>query len=197
MVKEFIIVSIGILLCISLFLCLEFLHRRRKYSTELLRRVSHVASSLIASIFSLLLSPPFFIGALCFFFLFIATSRKKRIFNHIHQVSRSTIGEELLPLGFIVSYLIAGGNQNIYIPAFLIVGFADPITGAIMEKYKNQMIGILIFVFITLFILSFFKISLIYIVIVALTTALVERVSGYGTDNLTIPLAVALLLRIL
>lgn len=197
MANEIIIVSVGILLSMSVFFCLELLHREKKYSPELLRRVAHVVSSVIASIFSLLLSPPFFIGALCFFLLFIAVSHKKRVFNHIHKVARSTIGEELLPLGFIVSYLIAGGHQYIYIPAFLIVGFADPITGIIMEKYKNHMIGILIFFFITLFILSFFNISIVYIIIVASVTALVERVSGYGTDNLTIPLTVALLLRIL
>lgn len=196
MANEFIILIIGVFSCISVFTCLEFLHRTRKYSSELLRRVAHLASSVVASIFSLFLTPPFFIAALCFFFLFILFSRRKKVLNHIHRVSRSTIGEELLPLGFITSYLIAGDNQNIYIPAFLIVGLADPMTGIVMEKYKKRIIGLLVFILVSIFILLFFKLSLIYVFIIAIVVALVERISGYGTDNLTIPITVALLLRL-
>lgn len=194
MINEFILTITGASLCICVFVCLEQLHRKRNFSPELLRRGAHVISSLVASIFSLFLSPLFFITALCSFFLFMVVSRRKKVFNHIHKVSRRTIGEELLPLGFITSYLIANGHQNIYIPAFLIVGCVDPLTGIIMEKYKKHIFGIVIFVILTIFILLFFKIPLIDILIVAIVTAVVERISGFGTDNLTIPVTVTLLL---
>lgn len=181
----------------GLLIVVEGLSRKFSLSPELMRRLSHISAALFTSYFSLYLSAPFLLTTLGIFSIVMFSSKHLKILSHIHAVSRATVGEILLPLGFIASYLIAGGHQNIYIPAFLIVGIADPITGIIMEKYNNQIIGIFIFVFITIFILSFFNISLIYIVIVALITAFVERVSGYGTDNLTIPIAVALLLRIL
>ena len=194
MINEFIIVIIGAFMCIGAFIYLEKLHRKGKFSPELLRRSAHIVSSLVASIFSIFLSQLFFVGALCFFFLIMVVSRRKGVFNHIHKVSRPTIGEELLPLGFVTSYLIAGGHQNIYLPAFLIVGCADPVTGIIMERYRNHFVGILVFFFIAIFILFFFKFPLVYIFIVATIAALVERISGYGTDNLTVPTVIALLL---
>jgi hypothetical protein len=197
MVNDFIIVTIGILLCTSIFVCLELLHRRKKYSPETLRRIAHIASSIIASVFSIFLSPPFFLTAIIFFFLLIITSRRKKIFNHIHNVSRPTVGEELLPIGFLISYLIASGNSTLFIPAFLILGIADPLAGIVIKKNKNNLLATIVFFIISIIILSFFPFSFLSILFVSLIAALVERLSGYGTDNLTVPVTVVLLLQII
>lgn len=186
---------LGVMLCFVTLICLEKIYKRGKLSSEILRRAAHAGSTLIVIIFSLFLSPIFFITSLCLFLIIILISRKKGIFKHIHNVSRTTVGEELLPLGFLTSYLIANGQQNIYIPAFLIVGFADPLTGIIMEKYKNHLIGMLVFFIATFLILLFFKIPFIIMLYVALLTAFIERISGYGTDNISVPVTISLLLR--
>lgn len=123
------------------------------------------------------------------------TSRILKIFNHIHAVSRKTFGEELLPIGFIAAYLISRGQAEIFVPSILVIGLADPITGIVMQKWRKHSLGILTFVLVAIpIILLFAQTSLMTTFFIAVCVATIERVSPYGTDNLSIPTAMALLL---
>lgn len=176
---------------------LEVLARKLKLSPEYVRRLSHASATIFAAIIGAVLSAPVFLGVVALFIPIMWFSRRRRLFRHIHEVSRPTMGEELLPLGIIAAYLIAGGNMTIFVPAVLIVGLADPITGVAMQKFKNHAVGYFVFLFVTLLLLGFFSVSLVTAVLIAALTAGVERLSPYGTDNLTIPLVAALALRLL
>lgn len=183
--------SYGILLAI-----LEVLSRRLSLPAEYIRRISHIFAAIFVAFFSLYLSAPFLLTILSIFILIMLLSHSLKIFNHIHSVDRMTIGEELLPLGFIAAYLISNGETAKFIPAVLVVGFADPVTGVILQKYKNNMLGILAFMIITATILLISsQISFISIILISLLVAIVERFSPYGSDNLSIPVFTALLLR--
>lgn len=178
-----------------LLIIIEILSRRFKLPAEWIRRVSHLLAALFTVYLSFYLDSSFLLTILAIFSVVIFTSRLLKIFNHIHAVSRPTIGEELLPIGFIAAYLISNGQSTIFIPSILVVGIADPITGIMMQKWKKHFWGIVIFTVVTVVIVLLFTNStLITASIIAFSVALVERISPYGTDNLSIPAITALLL---
>lgn len=193
--NQYAIAIIGFLSFGILLVILEILSRKYKLSSEWIRRISHIFAALFTLYFSFHLESFFLLTTIAIFSAVMLTSRILKIFNHIHAVSRTTIGEELLPIGFIAAYLISRGQMGIFVPSILVIGFADPITGIVMQKWGRHSLGILTFVVVTIpIILLFAHVSLIVAFIIALCVAVIERVSPYGTDNLSIPTATALLL---
>ena len=196
--NQYLIAIIGFLSYGTLLGALEVLSRRFSLPAEYIRRISHISAAIFVAFFSLYLSAPFLLTILSIFILVMLLSRLLKIFNHIHSVARPTIGEELLPLGFIVAYLILNGETTKFIPVVLVVGLADPITGIVVQKYKNNVFGILTFMIVTIAILLVSsRISPLSIILVSLFVAITERLSPYGSDNLSIPVLTALLLRYL
>lgn len=194
--NQYLIAIIGFLGYGMLLGTLEVLSRRFSLPAEYIRRISHVFAAIFVAFFSLYLSAPFLLIILSVFILIMLLSRSLKIFNHIHSVARQTIGEELLPLGFIAAYLISNGETAKFIPTVLIVGLADPITGVVVQKYKNNTFGILAFLIVTITILFLSsQLSPLNIILVSLLVAITERFSPYGSDNLSIPVLTALLLR--
>jgi len=193
--NQYIIALVGFL-SFSIFLAvLELTSRKFSLSAEWVRRIPHVCAALFTIFLSFYLSPFILLSLLGIFFLIMLTSRKLKIFKHIHEVSRKTIGEELLPIGFIGAYIIAHGDSRIFVPSLLLVGLADPIAGVIMEKYKKHILGLAAFALTSFLLLILFtQIPLWIVFVIVLIVSLVERISSYGTDNLSIPLTAALLL---
>ncbi len=193
--NQYVIAIIGFLSFGVFLVILEILSRKYKLSSEWVRRISHIFAALFTVYFSFHLEPFFLLATLAIFSVVMFASRLLKIFNHIHDVSRTTIGEELLPIGFIAAYLISRGQMGIFIPSILVIGFADPITGVVMQKWGKHASGILTFVIVTIpIILIFAHASLMTTLIIALYVAVIERISPYGTDNLSIPTTTALLL---
>lgn len=176
---------------------LEVLSRRLKLSPEYVRRFSHASAAIFAAVIGSVLSGPIFLGVVALFIPIMWFSHSRHIFNHIHSVSRPTIGEELLPVGIIAAYLIAGGKTEIFVPAVLVVGLADPLTGIVIQELKNHILGYLVFVIVAAAIISLFSVPLFVALLIAAVSAGVERLSPYGSDNFTIPLTTALALRLL
>lgn len=177
---------------------LELLSRRLKLSPEYVRRLSHASAAIFAAVMGSQLSAPIFLAIVAIFIPIMLLSRKKHVLKHIHGVSRPTIGEELLPVGIIVAYLIAGGEAAIFVPAVLVVGIADPLTGIAIQELKSNFIGYLVFLIVAAVIIAIFSsVSLIAAFIIAAIVAGIERLSPYGSDNLTIPLAASLALRLI
>jgi len=193
--NQYIIATIGFLGFGTLLGSLEVLSRKFSLPPELIRRISHISGALFTIFFSFYLSAYLLLAILGIFTIIMFISRLLKVFNHIHAVSRPTIGEELLPIGFIAAYLISNGNSTIFVPSILIVGVADPITGIVMQKYKKHSLGILVFALVSIPLLMLFSQAPIWMsIMIAVVVSLVERISSYGTDNLSIPVSVALLL---
>jgi len=193
--NQYIIAVIGFLGFGTLLGSLEIVSRKFSLKSELIRRISHVSAALFTIFFSFYLPAYLLLTILGIFSVIMFMSRLLKVFNHIHAVSRPTIGEELLPLGFIAAYLIANGDSTIFVPSILIVGLADPITGIVMQKYKKHFFGILAFTLVSILLLMLFsQVPFWMTIIIAIIVSLVERISSYGIDNLSIPVAMALLL---
>ena len=146
--------AVGLL---TFFLIVELIFRRRQLDPEQSRRLSHMIGALFGIGIASYFSKSIFIIIAVLFLVIIIISRRKNYFSHIHRVTRKTFGEELLPIGLLAAYLISNTNPDIFVPAFLITGLADPINGYIVQKYNSRILGSLGFLFIAFMILFFFS----------------------------------------
>lgn len=193
--KEIIFVAISSFGLIFTFFIFEALSRKYKYSPEEMRRIAHIVGALFGVAIGIFFSKVIFIVAAISFSVLMAFSRRKHIFDHIHRVSRKTFGEELLPLGLLSAYLIGNADPQIFVPAFLITGISDPISGFVINKTRNRLFSFLSFVASSaILLLIFTPLNLPIILAIALLIGIVEQLFTYGADNLMVPIAVALIL---
>ena len=105
-----------------------------------------------------------------------------------------------MPLGILIAYAIANGSTSSYLASVMILAISDPLAGIVgdITKRKHSYGSVVFFLSAFSVLLIIFKFEEFFLLIViALVITIVERFSSYGTDNLTIPLASALLLRLL
>ncbi|KKQ53148.1 hypothetical protein A2865_02545 [Candidatus Woesebacteria bacterium RIFCSPHIGHO2_01_FULL_39_17] len=188
----------SVFLLILLFL--EYITRRNNFDKELTRRIAHILSGLFGAIMGSILEPPVFITFVLVFLVIISLSYGVKFFSSIHNVKRKTYGEIFLPLGILIAYLLANGSMTNYLASVLILAISDPLAGIIGDiSNKKLTYGSVVFFVSTLSVLLvIFKFEqFVFVVSIALIVTLVERISSYGTDNLTIPLASSLLLKLM
>lgn len=181
-------------------LILEYVTRRNNFNQELIRRIAHISSGLFGAIMGLILERHVFIVFVLVFLVIISISYVLKFFSSIHNVKRKTYGEIFLPLGILIAYLIADSSVTNYLASVLILAISDPLAGITIDKSNKKLAyGSLVFFVATLSILLVvFKFDqFVLMLAVALLVTFVEKVSSYGTDNLTIPLVSSLLLRLL
>lgn len=176
---------------------LESATRRWKLSSEWTRRIAHVFGALLAILFGAVLSRLSFLLLVAFFLAVMLYSRKHKILQHIHGVRRLTFGEEFFALGVVAAFLIANGDTMIFIYAMLVIGIADPITGIAMDRYGNHAISYLVCSFVVGLIMLSTGLLWQQVLPVALLVSGVERISPYGSDNLSMPASMALSMRFL
>lgn len=186
---------------LSVLLIIEYVTRRNNYKKELTRRLAHFLSGLFGIVMGLTLDSWVFITFTLVFLVIISTSYVVKLLTSIHDVRRKTFGEILLPLGILTSYLISGPTTTFTV-AVLILSISDPLAGIIGELKlfnKKRLAGSAFFFLSAFFILVlFFKAQqLMSLLAIALVVTIVEKYSTYGTDNLSIPLSVSLLLKVL
>ena len=183
-----------------ILLFLEYITRRNNFNKELTRRTAHVLSGLFGALMGLILEPSVFITFVFVFLLIISVSYGIKFFSSIHNVKRKTYGELLLPLGILLAYILANGSIAKYLASVLILAISDPLAGIAGDISKRILTYGSIAFFISalsILLITFRFEQLIVVVFIALMVTLVERISSYGTDNLTVPLASSILLRLL
>ena len=190
-----------VLLCFGLLVCflvLELSVRRYGVSPEITRRFAHVFAGLFAVVMYLTTPGFIYLSCVVIFGCAVLISYGKNYFTSIHRVRRRTYGELFLPLGLLAAYLIAGGETSVYIPAVLVLTLADPLGGVmsdIRRLHRSTVTGSLVFFVVTVIILISMTIHMpLWIIAISAIVTVVERISKVGSDNLTIPVAVAVLL---
>lgn len=182
----------------GLLVILEVCARKYGISSEWLRRITHVSGALFVVVLYFLLPGIYLLFLVSIFAVVMFFSHRFRIMSHIHNVSRKTVGEELLPIGFIAAYLLSSGKAQMFLPAILIVGLADPLGGIMVQQCSSQRLRSIIFFLVTMSILFIFSLhSLISTICLAAFLTIIERISPYGSDNLTLPLATGIIMRML
>lgn len=182
------------------YIIIEYFARMRNANREYTRRIAHVSSSLFGLAMGIVMEEIVFITMCLFFLIVITISLHIKYFSFIHNVKRKTYGELILPLGILVSYLVANDVMIIFTTSVLILAIADPIAGMIGDVYHDSYaLRTLAFFLFTMFILLILlpPANYPFVFLIASSVTIIERISPYGTDNLTIPFMSSVLLKLL
>lgn len=202
--------ALAIFVVFLIIMLAEYLSRFKGVHSELTRKMIHILVGVFVAFWPFFLSwrqiqiiSVLFLGAVLF-------SIKFNVFSSIHAVSRNKIGEVLFALVVgILSFITS--EAWIFCAAMLHLSLADGLaavvglgwgegnTYKIMGRTKS-LAGSLAFYFTSLTImivyavfsgLSYSGITIVWLPVLA---TIAENVSGEGTDNLVVPLLVALVL---
>lgn len=216
-----IVISILYLVGISLLLIFnELNYRRLKVKGEFTRKFAHFTATLAVVPFPYIFPSHWYVLILAsiFFAVLFITHQIKQL-RSIHDIERKSMGSYLLPLSIYVIFLISdlSDNKFVFILPMLILAISDPmaaVLGANIENYNGKInvfgrkltktyLGSGAF-FTSSFIITIIAIYFHFKVFdlktfllaftIAITGTLAELISWRGSDNLTIPLNVVIVL---
>lgn len=209
--------SAAVLLALAyllLFVCTEMMHRRAGVSVEISRKFMHVAGGSLSLLMPVLFHSPYMVLALALSFgglLWI--TRRLGYLPSVHAVKRPSLGSVLFPLPLFLCFLWMYWQQQpllYYLPVSILT-FADPMAFVVGTRWPwrpyrvgqstKTRSGSLAFA-LTAFGLSLFCLhgtaplpaALGHSLLLCCATTLAEAFSDYGFDNLTVPLAAAMVL---
>ncbi|OGY90143.1 MAG: hypothetical protein A2677_00450 [Candidatus Komeilibacteria bacterium RIFCSPHIGHO2_01_FULL_52_14] len=200
------IVGIGLLI---FYFGLEFLHNRFGLESWLTRKIAHIASALVAIPVLFFLTYQEYLTVLVFFIAFFILATSKKLLKSIHLEERKTYGEVFFPFGIFFIALVAYSNHFVAVTSLLILSISDAFAG-IVGRYvainRKTALGSITFFFLTVLLLAvaymlygvaFTALHIVYLLFISVAATFVERISPYGSDNVTVPVAVAFLLLLL
>lgn len=212
--NEFLGPLIGIFGVAFILLVSEFLwHTSMVKKAETPRKIVHILTGVYIAFWPLLMSQRWIQVLSVLLFVVVYASKRLRIFRSIHSVDRPTYGELLFPIGVFVSATFADSGW-IYMAAVLHLSLADGLAALVgvrhIKKHGYKMfgqpkttVGTAVFYLTSLAIITgtiLFDPAAyqgnIYLIILLLplTTTLIENVAVYGTDNVLVPMAVIFIL---
>ncbi len=192
----------GILMAGTPLLIFEAISRQYKISTEITRKAVHVLTSAVVVYMTFFLSLNEIAAISALFLVFFAATRRYNIWKSLFEIKRKTYGEIMFAVGVILAALISE-DERIFACSVLVMGLADPAAAIIGQHYKKAhgffnsktIEGTAGFFLITVFLLGAFGVTTAQTALYfGAITALAELVSKNGLDNITVPLAVSLLL---
>ena len=204
-----------------LFAVAEWLYHKLKLPAEFTRKLVHVVTGLLTFLFPSVFDYLWQVIVLCAVFIIVLLlSMHHRVLPSINAVSRNTWGSVLFPVVVIIIfsfYTYLENKRTTFRPTIyfclpiLIMAIADPAAAAFGRRYKYKgqpvagktLVGSTAF-FVTAFLLSavlmyglaetYWNGGMWYVLLIAFTTTVAERISSKGWDNFTIPLTAAGLL---
>lgn len=207
----YVIVALSAIFC--LLILAELLWRTKRLEVEISRKIVHIGTGIIVA------SWPYYLDWTTIQLLSLAllavviVSYKLRIFQSIHAIERLTIGEVLYPVGIGICALLSPAPW-VFTVAVLHLTLADGLAAIIGLKYgkKNRYMlishGKSLAGSGTFFLVSFLLLTVSSFVIdehalphmyglfllSAFILTLVENISWYGLDDVTVPIAVIVIL---
>lgn len=197
-------------LVLCLFTLVELLDRWSKLELEWTRKIAHVGVGLIALLAPVLFRTPWPMLVLtASFAIVLLASRRIGLLEPLHPHGRRGAGDLTYAAGVYVAFALADDAASFQI-AVLVLALADPaaaLVGRAAGRWRFRMLGTsrtlegtLAFVLVALAVGAIFAavtgLTPAVVVALALATASAEAVSPAGMDNLTIPLAALLVLRL-
>lgn len=194
-----------------LFGSAELLYHKAKWSGEHTRKYTHIVSGILALTFPYFIDDLLMVGLLCASFLVILfVSEKTNTLPSIHHVDRHTYGGILFPIAVFGCYALTDFEDNVvyYYAPLLILAISDPLAAFVgrkhpLKKYttmgRTKSFGGSGAFFISALIISLLCLHfapnldinvvqwILFSVLIALMTAVVEAFGHKGWDNLTIP----------
>jgi len=200
----------------------EINYRRLNIKGEISRKFAHFVSTLATVIFPYIFSSHWYVLVLAIiFFIVLFITKNGTQLKSIHDIDRKSIGSYLLPLSIYITFFISEqlDNKLLYILPMLILAISDPMAAIVGISLKKNNHKIIIFgidtkksifgsgafflssLIISLIALYFNRISfdtttLLIAFLVALVSSIGELLSWRGSDNISIPISVILVLTI-
>lgn len=196
--------GISLIFCVS-FTAIELIKRKFGISPEIMRRFAHMVSGCVVLLEYIYLPSIWvvvlIIGGGLLFYIF----SRLNLLTSVNDVERQTYGQYVLSVGYLCTFIVSVSNPRVFIPAILIITFADSLAGLVGTLLKSKIrtwAGSIIFFLVALGILIGYGDGLTYpwngmlfiTPVIALGLTVVERQTPLGFDNLTVPVAAALLL---
>jgi dolichol kinase len=202
------IVAIVVVFLILIFA--EYLSRYKGVHSELTRKLVHILVGMFVAFWPLFLSWQQIQVLSVLFLLAVLVSIKFRVFNSIHAVSRNSLGEVLFAVVIGILAFIAN-DEWIFAAAMLHLSLADGLAAIVGLAYGEgnsykimgrvkSLAGSLAFFFASVAIMFWYvafsgtDYSVVKMLWLPVVATIAENISGEGTDNLVIPLLVALVL---
>jgi len=199
----------------------ELYYRYLGVKGEYSRKFAHITATLATLPFPYIIPSHWYILVLALlFFAVLYVTQRSTFLNSIHDIRRRSVGSYLLPVSIYITFLISSilDSKILFILPMLILAICDPVAaivgmsvkrfnkniqigGYILQKTWLGSAGFLVSSFIITIIalylhLGALNLKTIYIsLMVGAVGTLAELVSWRGSDNLTIPLSVLLILR--
>lgn len=208
---------------VGIFLLLflnDQLHKRFGIASEYTRKLAHFSATGSTLAFPFLFTShwyPFVLALV--FFLILLLSMNTKYLKSIHEIDRYSAGSFLLPPAIYLPFLISVkvGDPFLFLLPTLILAVCDPLAGLAGYIFKEGNPKIVLFsrqlnktiygsstFFISAFILSIIAMSinsqhlggdtLMAALFVAAAATVTEMLSPGGTDNITVPMIVILVL---
>ena len=194
---------------LSLVLLAYLLRAKKRIDNETARKLVHFAHALVVAGWPAFIGYWFVIVGEIIFLGVVVVDREYKLFHQLKEINRKSWGEFFFPLGVIGLALIAPPTW-VFVISLLLLGLADGAAAIIGQHiqslsynvfgYKKSLAGSLAFFGVALTIILAVLTAvptgidahhfLLAVLIVPLITTIVENISPYGSDNLTVPLAV-------
>lgn len=188
----------------------EYLSRYKGVHSELTRKIVHVLVGAFVAFWPFFLSWRQIQVLSVLFLVVVLISIKLSIFNSIHAVARNKMGEVLFAVIIGILAFIST-NEWVFAAAMLHLSLADGLAAVIGLAYgegnsyrimgrTKSLAGSLAFFFASLAIMVWYvafsgaNASAVSVLWLPVAATIAENLSGEGTDNLVIPLLVALVL---
>ena len=199
-------VLIAVCFLVLVSLALEAIHRKFRIDSKITRKVAHVASGFVAVYFFYFLSFWEYALLVAFFVVFFLIAYRFRFFHSIHLTERATYGEIFYPVGVLAVIFLSYDNKFVAISAIAVMTISDTVAelvGTILAKKTKSYAGsvgfllsaiVLVFGVGLVFKVDYSAINIIKMLSVCCAATITEAFSYYGSDNLTVPVAVVLFL---
>lgn len=201
-------------LCAALLALAEALRRLLRVSANSTRKLVHVSTGLVASAFPWIFTSAGSVVLLCGVFVgLLGWSQRRGWLGSVHAVARRSDGAVYFPLAVALVFLLAVGRPEVYVASILVLTLSDALAAVVggacgRHRYRVQgsvksIEGSLAFflsaipcVYLTLRFMTPLGGAecAAWAVCAAVFAVLLEAASAEGSDNLTVPLGVCLVL---
>lgn len=209
-VTELFIICVPILI---ILIAMEYCWRKKLLSTEMTRKIIHATTGIIIAFLPFAVSYRVIQFLAVGLLMIILLSYKMQLFKAIHSVKRVTIGEILYPVGIGVCAFIEPAPW-IFTAAILHLALADSVAALAGQKWGKRtrykiithgksLVGSMAFFYTSMAIMlgAYLQVDatnlpepIVLLVVFPLALTLLENISLLGSDDVTIPVAVILLL---
>ncbi len=195
---------------LALFCFSEWLYHFKKVEGEVTRKITHAVSGILALSFPFFVNDLLLVGLLSASFLLLLFAGDRWGFlQSIHKVGRKTHGSKLFPVAVFLCYCLTDYYDDLtyYYAPLLILAISDPFAAMVgknkpIRKYTTLghqksfggsgaflLLALLILTGVFYFTMESWSFGLVgLILLIAVSTTIVEAFGHSGWDNLTIPL---------